>query len=55
MGIKIIFRESKSDPARLAANVAEYEARFANPFVAGARREPLAQSWEYFALNRKII
>jgi propionyl-CoA carboxylase beta chain len=35
--VEIIFREDKSDPAKLAAREAEYKARFANPFVAGAR------------------
>ena len=35
--VEIIFRESKDDPATLAAREAEYKARFANPFVAGAR------------------
>lgn len=35
--VEIIFREDKSDPAKLAAKEAEYKARFANPFVAGAR------------------
>ena len=35
--VEIIFREDKTDPAKLAAREAEYKARFANPFVAGAR------------------
>ncbi len=35
--VEIIFREDKSNPAKLAAREAEYKARFANPFVAGAR------------------
>ena len=35
--VEIIFREDKADPAKLAAREAEYKARFANPFVAGAR------------------
>ena len=35
--VEIIFREDKGDPAKLAAKEAEYKARFANPFVAGAR------------------
>ena len=35
--VEIIFREDMGDPAKLAAKVAEYKARFANPFVAGAR------------------
>ena len=35
--VEIIFREDKSDPAKIAAREAEYKARFANPFVAGAR------------------
>jgi propionyl-CoA carboxylase beta chain len=34
--VEIIFREDKGDPAKLAAREAEYKARFANPFVAGA-------------------
>jgi len=33
----VIFRDDKGDPAKLAAREAEYKARFANPFVAGAR------------------
>ena len=35
--VEIIFREQKNDPAKLAAREAEYKAKFANPFVAGAR------------------
>ncbi len=35
--VEIIFRDDKADPAKLAAREAEYKARFANPFVAGAR------------------
>ena len=35
--VEIIFREDKGDPAKLAMREAEYKARFANPFVAGAR------------------
>ena len=35
--VEIIFRDDKNDPERLAAREAEYKARFANPFVAGAR------------------
>ena len=35
--VEIIFREDKGDPVQLAAREAEYKARFANPFVAGAR------------------
>ena len=35
--VEIIFREDKKDPAKLAEREAEYKARFANPFVAGAR------------------
>jgi len=35
--VEIIFREDKGDPAKLAAREAEYKARFANPFIAGAR------------------
>ena len=34
---EIIFREDKNDPEKLAAREVEYKARFANPFVAGAR------------------
>jgi propionyl-CoA carboxylase beta chain len=35
--VEIIFREEKNDPEKLAAREAEYKARFATPFVAGAR------------------
>ena len=35
--VEIIFRQDKNDPEKLAAREAEYQARFANPFVAGAR------------------
>ncbi len=35
--VEIIFREDKSDPEKLGKREAEYKARFANPFVAGAR------------------
>jgi propionyl-CoA carboxylase beta chain len=35
--VEIIFREEKNDPAKLAAREAQYKAKFANPFVAGAR------------------
>ncbi len=35
--VEIIFREDKKDPAKLAEREAQYKARFANPFVAGAR------------------
>ena len=35
--VEIIFREEKTDPAKLAAREAEYKEKFANPFVAGAR------------------
>ena len=35
--VEIIFREDKNDPEKIAAREAEYKARFANPFVAGAR------------------
>ena len=35
--VEIIFREEKSDPAKIAAREAEYKTRFANPFIAGAR------------------
>ena len=35
--VEIIFRQDKDDPEKLAAREAEYKARFANPFVAGAR------------------
>jgi len=35
--VEIIFREEKSDPAKLAAREAEYRQKFANPFIAGTR------------------
>jgi propionyl-CoA carboxylase beta chain len=35
--VEIIFREEKNDVAKLAEREAEYKAKFANPFVAGAR------------------
>ena len=35
--VEIIFREQKNDPEKIAVREAEYKARFANPFVAGAR------------------
>ncbi|HJV26070.1 MAG TPA: acyl-CoA carboxylase subunit beta [Aromatoleum sp.] len=35
--VEIIFRSEKDDPAKLSQREAEYKARFANPFVAGAR------------------
>jgi propionyl-CoA carboxylase beta chain len=35
--VEIIFRQDKDHPEKLAAKEAEYKARFANPFVAGAR------------------
>ncbi|HVN43558.1 MAG TPA: carboxyl transferase domain-containing protein, partial [Steroidobacteraceae bacterium] len=35
--VEIIFREEKGDAAALAAREAEYKAKFANPFIAGAR------------------
>jgi propionyl-CoA carboxylase beta chain len=35
--VEIIFRDEKGDPAKLAEREAEYKAKFANPFVAGAR------------------
>jgi propionyl-CoA carboxylase beta chain len=35
--VEIIFREEKGDPVQLASREAEYKAKFANPFVAGAR------------------
>jgi len=35
--VEIIFREDKNDPQKLADREAQYKARFANPFVAGAR------------------
>ena len=35
--VEIIFREEKGDSEKVAAREAEYKAKFANPFVAGAR------------------
>jgi propionyl-CoA carboxylase beta chain len=35
--VEIIFREDKNNPEKLAAREAQYKAKFANPFVAGAR------------------
>ncbi|MBS1226888.1 MAG: carboxyl transferase [Proteobacteria bacterium] len=35
--VEIIFREEKGNPEKLAEREAEYKAKFANPFVAGAR------------------
>jgi propionyl-CoA carboxylase beta chain len=35
--VEIIFREDKADAEKLSRREAEYKARFANPFVAGAR------------------
>ena len=35
--VEVIVREEKNEPAKLAAREAEYKAKFANPFVAGAR------------------
>ena len=35
--VEIIFRSDMNDPDKLAAREAEYKARFANPFIAGAR------------------
>ena len=35
--VEIIFREEKGDAVKLAAREAEYKAKFANPFIAGAR------------------
>jgi propionyl-CoA carboxylase beta chain len=35
--VEIIFREEKSDPAKLAEREKEYREKFANPFIAGAR------------------
>ena len=35
--VEIIFREEKGDPVKVAEREAEYKAKFANPFVAGAR------------------
>ena len=34
--VEIIFRKDIGDPAKIAARTAEYEARFANPFVAAS-------------------
>jgi propionyl-CoA carboxylase beta chain len=35
--VEIIFRKDIGDPAKIAARTAEYEARFANPFVAASK------------------
>ena len=35
--VEIIFRDEKNEPAKIAEREAEYKAKFANPFVAGAR------------------
>ena len=35
--VEIIFRDEKGDPEKIAEREAEYKAKFANPFVAGAR------------------
>jgi propionyl-CoA carboxylase beta chain len=35
--VEIIFRDEKGDPIKVAEREAEYKAKFANPFVAGAR------------------
>jgi propionyl-CoA carboxylase beta chain len=35
--VEIIHREDKADTVKIAAREAEYKARFANPFIAGAR------------------
>jgi propionyl-CoA carboxylase beta chain len=35
--VEIIFRDEKGDPDKIAAREAEYKAKFANPFIAGAR------------------
>ncbi len=35
--VEIIFRDEKNDAERIAVREAEYKAKFANPFVAGAR------------------
>ncbi len=35
--VEIIFREEKSDPAKIAAREKEYKEKFANPFIAGHR------------------
>jgi propionyl-CoA carboxylase beta chain len=34
--VEIIFRKDIGDPEKIAARTAEYEQRFANPFVARA-------------------
>ena len=35
--VEIIFRDEKGDAAKIAARELEYKAKFANPFIAGAR------------------
>jgi propionyl-CoA carboxylase beta chain len=35
--VEIIFRDEKGDPVKVAERETEYKAKFANPFVAGAR------------------
>ena len=35
--LKIIFRDEKGDPAKIAERTREYEERFANPFVAASK------------------
>src|SRR5262249_17380023 len=35
--VEIIFREEKSDPAKIATREKEYKEKFANPFIAGHR------------------
>ena len=35
--VEIIFRKDIGDPEKIAARTAEYEARFANPFVAASK------------------
>jgi propionyl-CoA carboxylase beta chain len=35
--VEIIFRKDMNDPEAIAARTAEYEERFANPFVAAGR------------------
>jgi propionyl-CoA carboxylase beta chain len=35
--VEIIFRDEKSDPAKIAAREKEYKEKFANPFIAGHR------------------
>jgi propionyl-CoA carboxylase beta chain len=35
--VEIIFREEKTDPAKIAAREQEYREKFANPFIAGHR------------------